>query len=91
MVNLPWLNRVDPDWIAALARGRRLLVTLDDHYLQGGQGEKVLAALAFTGTSIPTLQLGLGGVPPSGQPAEVLERLGLDGAGIASSIKAALG
>ncbi len=91
VVNLPWLNRVDAAWIADLAKGRRLLVTLDDHYLDGGQGEKVMAAAARAGVSIPTLNLGLKAVPPSGQPGEVLERLGLDAAGIAAQIRGALG
>ena len=90
VVNLPWLNRVDPGFIAGLAKGRRLLVTLDDHYLVGGQGEKVMAALARAGVSIPTLNLGVSAVPPSGQPGEVLERLGLDAAGIAASVQSAL-
>jgi len=90
VVNLPWLNRVDAGWIASLAEGPRLLVTLDDHYLDGGQGEKVLAALALAGVAIPTLRLGLSAVPPSGQPGEVLERLGLDAGGIAASIATAL-
>ena len=91
VVNLPWLNRMDPAWIASLAEGRRLLVTLDDHYLEGGQGQKVLAALASSGASIKTLQLGMTGVPPSGQPGEVLERLRLDAKGIAAGVREALG
>ena len=90
VVNLPWLNRVDAEWIAGLAEGKRLLVTLDDHYVDGGQGEKVLAALARAGVAIPTLTLGVNGVPPSGQPGEVLERLGLDAAGIAAMVGGAL-
>ena len=90
VANLPWLNRVDDDWVAGLARGRRLLITLDDHYVEGGQGEKVLAALARSGVSISTLQLGLTAVPPSGQPGEVLERLGLDAAGIAAKVASSL-
>ena len=91
VVNLPWLNRMDSGWLASLAEGRRLLVTLDDHYLEGGQGQKVLAALASRGVSIPTLRIGLDGVPPSGSPGEVLERLGLDAEGIAARIRTALG
>lgn len=70
VVSLPWLNRIDANWVASMAADRRLLVTLDDHYLAGGQGEKVMAALAKAGVSIPTLNLGLEGVPPSGQPGE---------------------
>ncbi len=90
VINLPWLNRMDAGWIGSQIQGHRLLVTLDDHYLEGGQGEKVLAALAGASVSIPTLGLGLSSVPPSGQPGEVLERLGLDAKGIASAIAAAL-
>jgi transketolase len=90
VADLPWLNRIDDGWIAGLAKGRRLLVTLDDHYLEGGQGEKVLAGLARAGVTIATLQLGLASVPPSGQSGEVLQRLGLDGATIAGKVRAAL-
>jgi transketolase len=90
VVDMPWLNRVDDAWLAGVAVGRRLVVTLDDHYLDGGQGEKLLAALARAGVSVPTLQLGLSTVPPSGQPGEVLQRLGLDAAGIAEAIAAEL-
>jgi transketolase len=90
VVNLPWLNHVDADWLRATCAGRRLLVTLDDHYLNGGQGEKILAALAGAGTMIETLSLGLIAVPPSGQPAEILEALELDATGIAARIRRAI-
>ena len=90
VVNLPWLNRIDAGWIAGLAKGKRLVVTLDDHYLDGGQGEKVMAALARAGVAIATLNLGLSDIPPSGQPGEVLDRLGLDASGIAAKVQAAL-
>ncbi len=92
VMNLPWLNAIDAEWVgeAASAPGRRLLITLDDHYIGGGQGEKIMAALASTGVSIATLNLGLTAVPPSGQPGEVLERLGLDAASLAVRISAEL-
>jgi transketolase len=90
VVNLPWLNRIDRDWLRGAVGGRRLIVTLDDHYRDGGQGEKVLAAVAELGVSMRTLRLGLSDVPPSGQPAETLARLGLDAAGIAEAVRAAL-
>ncbi len=90
VVNLPWLNRVDGAWLAGMLGEARLLVTLDDHYIAGGQGEKVLAALAAQGVETRTLQLGLVDVPPSGQPGEVLERVELDAAGIARRVRAEL-
>jgi transketolase len=91
VIDLPWLNRVDGAWLGEAVAGHRLLVTLDDHYVDGGQGEKVLAALARGGRAMPVLQLGLRDIPPCGQPGEVLERLGLDAAGIVRSVKAKLG
>ena len=90
VVNLPWLNRVDAAWLDSAVGTRRLLVTLDDHYVEGGQGEKVMSALASTGRAVKTLKLGLTSVPPSGQPGEVLAAIGLDAAGISRSIRNAM-
>ena len=39
VVNLPWLNRIDSQWLHETVQGYRLLVTLDNHYVWGGQGE----------------------------------------------------
>ncbi len=45
MVALPWLRDVDGAWLAEVAGGAPI-VTLDNHYVTGGQGDAVLAALA---------------------------------------------
>jgi transketolase len=60
VVNLPWLNRVDPAWLREVIGDRRAIVTLDNHYVHGGQGEMLAAAVA---------ELGL-------QPAARVERVG---------------
>ena len=88
VVGLPWLNYVDRDWLATLADGASVLVTIDNHYVAGGQGQMLLATLATLGLKRPPrcLALGLENIPPSGQNAEVLMRLGLDGASIAARI-----
>jgi len=91
VVNLPFLNSVDGEWLKATLAGAKALVTLDDHYIAGGHGEKILATLAMSGLSLPVVQLGLDGVPPSGQPAEVIARLGLDADGIAAAVRGVLG
>ena len=49
LVNLPWLNRVDRGGCARCVGGRRSVVTLDNHYLNGGQGEMIAAAIAELG------------------------------------------
>ena len=49
LINLPWLNRVDPGWLREAIGDRRALVLLDNHYVRGGQGEMVAAAVAELG------------------------------------------
>ena len=43
VVNLPWLNRIDPDWLRAAVEGRRAVFTLDNHLVEGGQGRMIAA------------------------------------------------
>jgi transketolase len=89
VVNLPWLNAVDPSWLRSIVAGSRLVVTLDNHYLAGGQGEMVGAALASIGGP-KLVRLGLSEVPLSGTNEEVLGAHRLDAVHIASAITRAL-
>src|SRR4051794_3396657 len=45
VVSMPWLRAVDGSWVAEVADGAPI-VTLDNHYVTGGLGDAVLAALA---------------------------------------------
>jgi transketolase len=88
VVNLPWLNRVDAAWIRGLAETTALFVTVENHFLAGGQGQHVFAALA---TAAPArmpdcLHIGIENVPPSGRNDEVLAALRLDAASLATRI-----
>ena len=49
VVVLPWLNRVDDAWLREAIGARRAVITLDNHYVQGGQGEMLAAAIARLG------------------------------------------
>ena len=86
---LPWLNRVDPTWLASAVAGVRLLVTVDDHYVRGGQGEMLLAALAEHGwpAGLRAHRIGLHDVPACGHNDEVLAHHGFDDAGLAAAIR----
>lgn len=90
VINLPWLNRVDGDWLAASVAGTRAVVTIDNHYLVGGQGDRVASALAARAGTPSLIQLGLDVVPACGTNDEILSMHGFDGAGIAASILARL-
>jgi transketolase len=93
VVNLPWLNTVDTAWLQETVEGYPLLVTLDNHYVHGGQGEHVLSQVARLGLATPPrgLQLGVREIPACGTNDEVLAHHGLDAASIADTIASALG
>jgi transketolase len=46
VVNFPWLNRVDSEWLHDCVAGFPAVLTLDNHYAAGGQGQFLLAELA---------------------------------------------
>ena len=92
VVNLPWLDRVDPAWLAETVRNARLLVTLDNHYLVGGQGEMLAAAIADLrlARQPKILRLGVDRIPECGLNDEALREHGLDANGIAAACLGAL-
>ncbi len=91
VINLPFLNRVDEAWLAGVMKEMPALFTVDNHYVNGGQGEKVLAAALRAGWRGNVVrQFGLGAVPPGGAPDEVLAALGLDAASMAQAMAAEL-
>jgi transketolase len=92
VVNLPWLNLVDLDWLAAEAQPGRPVITLDDHYVTGGQGEMLAASLATLGLagSPGVCRLGVTEVPRCGLNHEVLRAHRLDAESVAASILAAV-
>jgi len=81
VVDLPWLNRLDDEWVRTLGAFKHI-VTLDNHYLEFGQGVMVAAALARTGVRAQVRAIGLTEIPACGSNADVLAYHGLDAAGI---------
>ena len=92
LVNLPWLNRVDSSWLRETVGSCRSVVTLDNHYVHGGQGEMIGAALAELGlASSPRLtRLGVTALPECGTNDEVLEYHRLDIPSLVQAFRAAL-
>jgi transketolase len=71
---------------AAEATGGRI-VTVEDHWPEGGLGEAVLAALAGLEEPLRVTVLGVEGMPGSGKPAELLAAAGIDAAAIADAAR----
>ena len=91
LVNLPWLNRVDPAWLRQAIGACRAVVTLDNHYVHGGQGEMLGAAIASLGLEpgVQVTAIGVAELPQCGTNDEVLTYHRLDVPGLVASIDAA--
>jgi len=65
------------------------LVTVEDHYPEGGLGEAVLSALAEAGASPnKCVKLAVTGMPHSGKPDELLEAFGISANHIVDTVRA---
>jgi transketolase len=92
VVNLPWLNNVNGDWLRDVIGSSKHIFTIDNHYISGGQGEMI-------GNAISLLQIdqapnvhhfGVTEVPLCGTNDEVLAAHGLDADTLASVMRTAL-
>jgi transketolase len=88
VIDLPWLNRIDEDWVREELSHYPTIITLDNHYLEFGQGVMIAAALARTGVSAHVVPIGLTDIPACGSNADVLVHHGLDAASIAGVVRA---
>jgi transketolase len=85
VVNMPWLNRVDAEWLAELVEPYGELFVVEDHAPVGALGDLLRRELPGT-----VRIFGVEGWPACGTPAEVLRFHSLDAASLASRIEAVL-
>jgi len=87
VVNMPWLNRFDREWLGAEIEAFESVLVLEDHAPVGGLGDALCRELEGR----PVTVFGVEGWPACGTPAEALRFHGLDGASLAARIAAVLG
>ena len=87
VIDLPWLNRIDDEWVRDELGSCSTIVTLDNQYLEFGQGVMLAAALARTRTAVDVVPIGLTDIPACGSNADVLAHHGLDAASIARVVR----
>lgn len=92
VIDLPWLNRIDATWLSAVAGRFPAIFTLDDHYVIGGQGERLAALLAADAgaRAVGVTHFGVRDIPVCGTNDEVLRHHGLDAASLAGAIRRSL-
>jgi transketolase len=86
VVNMPWLNRFDAQWLAELVEPFGELFVLEDHAPVGALGDALRRALDGRAVTV----FGVEGWPACGTPLEALRYHGLDGSSLADRIALAL-
>ncbi|HVX44768.1 MAG TPA: transketolase [Mycobacteriales bacterium] len=85
------IKPIDAGTIRAAAQECRAIITVEDHWPEGGLGDAVLEALAESGFATPVHKLAVRGMPGSGKPEELLHEAGIDADGIVDAAKQAHG
>ncbi len=82
------IKPVDAGALRAAARETAAIVTVEDHWPEGGLGDAVLSALADEPARPPVARLGVRDMPVSGTPAELMHAAGIDADAIAETVRA---
>jgi transketolase len=87
VIDLYSVKPVDAETLRAAARETGGIVTVEDHWAEGGLGEAVLSALADADERPAVTLLAVRELPGSGKPAELLAAAGIDAAHIADAAR----
>ncbi len=72
--------------LSAAQKTNHTVITVEDHYAEGGLGDAVAGELSAAGIKVH--KLAVTGLPRSGKPEELLARFGIDAAAIANKVRA---
>jgi transketolase len=78
---------IDADTLRAAAEATGRIVTVEDHWPEGGLGDAVLAALADADEPAHVVKLAVNEMPHSGKPAELMAAYGIDADAIVRSVR----
>jgi transketolase len=82
------IKPIDAEAVRAAARECGALITVEDHWPEGGLGDAVLEALADAEDRPAVTKLAVREMPGSGSPAELLHEAGIDAEAIAAAARA---
>jgi transketolase len=72
VINLPWLNSVEPRWLIDAVGNSKLVISIDNHYLIGGQGDRLANALVESNIKATFYRIGFTSIPSCGTISEVV-------------------
>lgn len=90
VLNVHTLQPIDAETIAAAARDTGIVVTAEDHNVNGGLGSAVAEAIAESGVAAKLIRIGLRSFGESGDQAALYDKYGLSAAAIAATVCQAL-
>jgi transketolase len=85
------IKPIDAETLQAAAEATGRIVTIEDHWPEGGLGDAVLAALAEVDEHPRVVKLAVSEMPHSGKPAELLAAYGIDADAIARTARELVG
>jgi len=88
VINLPWLNNIDPAWLLKSLEGVRHVFCIENHSATGGQGEEVLR---LAGQKHAIHIIGVDGFGQSGDAEDILRNYSLDYKSISDRIAREVG
>lgn len=88
VIDLYSIKPIDVNTLQKAAKETKAIITVEDHYPQGGLGEAVLSALRHAKAHV--VKLAVTKMPKSGKPNELLDYEGISAKGIVSSVKNSL-
>jgi transketolase len=87
VIDLYSVKPIDADTVRAAGRETGALLTVEDHWPEGGIGDAVLDALAGEQPHPIVVKLAVSGMPTSGTPAELMAAAGIDADHIVSAAR----
>jgi len=91
VIDLYSIKPVDAETLQAAADETQGILTVEDHWYEGGLGEAVLSALAATDERPRVVRLAVSEMPGSGKPAELMAAAGIDADAIVEAARRLVG
>jgi transketolase len=85
------IKPIDAAALRATADAVDAIITVEDHWPEGGLGDAVLGALAEQADRPPLVKLAVRDMPTSGKPAELMHAAGIDAEAIAGAARSLAG
>jgi transketolase len=85
------IKPIDAETLQAAARECGALITVEDHWPEGGLGDAVLEAIADSEDRAPVTKLAVREMPVSGTPAELMHAAGIDADAIVAAARSVVG